>query len=60
MSEFNWHDGYRAFTVSATKMRKVREYILNQEVHHKKRSFKNEYVTLLRKSGVKFEEEHLW
>jgi putative transposase len=51
---FAWQVGYGAFSVSASKVPEVRDYILNQEEHHKKISFRDEYMTLLRKHGVDF------
>jgi putative transposase len=40
--KFNWQDGYGAFSHSRTELNKVFTYILNQEEHHRKRSFKSE------------------
>jgi len=51
---FHWQVGYGAFSVSASKVPEVRAYILNQEEHHRKVSFKNEYMTLLKKHGIAF------
>ena len=50
--EFEWQDGYGAFSVSASLRDTVREYIASQEEHHRKKSFQDEYVELLRRSGV--------
>jgi putative transposase len=51
---FNWQEGYGAFTVSASRVPAVRRYILNQEQHHQKVSFQQEFMNLLRKHGVDF------
>jgi putative transposase len=56
---FTWQEGYASFTVSASAADEVRRYIDNQEKHHQKRSFREELVILLRRSGVKFDERHL-
>jgi putative transposase len=57
---FSWQEGYGAFTVSASNIGRVRKYILGQEAHHKQKSFQEEYVELLKKSGVEFNEKFLW
>jgi putative transposase len=53
--EFGWQAGYGAFSVSASQLAGVRAYILNQEEHHRKRSFQDEFLELLRKHGVPYE-----
>jgi len=58
--EFSWQDGYSAFTVSPTQISGVRKYIRTQADHHKKKTFKEEYLELLKKSGVAFDEKYLW
>lgn len=57
---FAWQDGYGAFTVSASRLPAVKRYIANQERHHKKTTFKQEYTEFLRESGVVFKEKYLW
>lgn len=57
---FGWQDGYSAFTVSESAARNVRMYIRNQKEHHKKMSFKEELLFLLKKRGVEYDERHLW
>jgi putative transposase len=54
-----WQEGYGAFTVSWSERNALIEYIKNQEEHHRKRSFLEEYRTLLQESGVEFEEKYL-
>ena len=51
---FAWQEGYGAFSVSASQVAAVRKYILNQEEHHKKVSFREEYMNLLKKHGIDF------
>ena len=51
---FSWQEGYGAFTVSISQVPRVRKYILNQEEHHKKVSFVQEFMGLLKKHGVAF------
>jgi putative transposase len=58
--EFSWQEGYGAFTVSASQRETVREYIARQEEHHRKRTFQEEYLELLQRSGVDYDERYLW
>ncbi|MEM9235140.1 MAG: transposase [Verrucomicrobiota bacterium] len=60
MEKFSWQEGYGAFTVSPSQCQSVADYIADQEDHHRKRSFKEEYRSLLEKSGVEFDEKYLW
>jgi len=59
-SKFGWQNGYGAFTVSTSLLERVRKYVLNQEEHHKKRTAKDEYIELLKLSGVDYDERYLW
>ncbi|MEQ1606363.1 MAG: IS200/IS605 family transposase [Pyrinomonadaceae bacterium] len=59
MKDFSWQRGYGAFTVSASQVDRVRQYIANQEVHHRKQDFREEFIALLRKNGVEFDERYL-
>jgi putative transposase len=58
--DFGWQDGYGAFSVSASQLETVRQYIVRQEEHHRKRSFQEEYVEMLKRSGVSFDPKYLW
>ena len=58
--DFGWQDGYGAFTVSASLIGKVKSYIAQQEAHHRKKTFQEEYVEFLKQSGVEYEERFLW
>jgi REP-associated tyrosine transposase len=49
-----WQEGYGAFSVSASNADAVRLYIQNQPEHHRRRSFEDEFLALLTKSGVSF------
>jgi REP element-mobilizing transposase RayT len=52
---FGWQEGYGAFAVSFSNLAKVVRYIHNQETHHRKMTFEEEYLGLLRKHQVKFD-----
>ena len=57
---FSWQEGYGAFTVSASQVAAVKNYIANQEEHHRKKTFQEEYLEFLKQSGVEYNERHLW
>ena len=56
---FKWQRGYAAFSVSPDRIESVRRYILNQEEHHKKMSFKEELISMLEDSGVEYDPKYL-
>jgi len=56
---FAWQQGYAAFTVSASAVEEVRTYILNQEEHHRARTFREELKAFLDRSGVAYDERFL-
>jgi putative transposase len=57
---FAWQEGYGAFTVSQSQLEAVKKYITNQEEHHRKRTFQEEYLEFLQKNGVEYDEKYLW
>ena len=58
--KFGWQDGYGAFSYSHSHIENVYNYILNQEKHHKKKSFKEEYLEFLKKFEVEYDEKYLF
>ena len=54
-----WQEGYGAFTYSIREKDRLIEYVKNQEEHHKKISFREEYIALLNKHGIEFDEKYL-
>ncbi|MDZ7767307.1 MAG: IS200/IS605 family transposase [Melioribacteraceae bacterium] len=54
-----WQDGYGAFTHSFSEKDRLIEYVKNQEEHHKKTSFKEEYINLLKEHKIDFDEKFL-
>lgn len=56
---FSWQEGYAAFTVSPSATNSVRDYIANQEAHHRKYSFVDELKELLERAGITYEEKYL-
>jgi putative transposase len=60
LEDFSWQNGYGAFTVSASQINKVKEYIANQEAHHRKiGSFRDEFIKLLKANEIEFDEKYL-
>ena len=57
---FKWQEGYGAFSYSHSHLDKVIAYIMNQKEHHKKKTFKDEYMGLLKAFNVPFEERYLF
>ena len=56
---FSWQEGYGAFSISASQVEVVKRYIQNQEEHHRKRSFEQEFVALLEKCGIPYDERYV-
>ena len=56
---FAWQEGYAAFSVSASVLDRVLAYIRRQPEHHKKQSFRDEYLELLRLHDVAFDERYV-
>ena len=60
LKSFAWQDGYGAFSVSKSKVPDVVEYIKNQREHHRKQSFEDEYVKLMKYHEVECDERYLF
>ena len=58
--KFNWQEGYGAFSYGQSQLDNVIQYINNQEQHHQRRSFKEEYIEFLQRFNVNFEEKYLF
>jgi len=58
--KFSWQEGYGAFSYSHSHIQNVYDYILNQEEHHRKKTFKEEYLDFLRKFEVKQNKKYLF
>ena len=58
--KFNWQEGFGAFSYSKSQIDNVIKYILNQEEHHKKQTFKEEYLDFLHKFEIEFDEKYLF
>jgi REP element-mobilizing transposase RayT len=60
ITEFAWQKGYGAFTVSQSQLPAVRHYVQTQEDHHRKQTFQQEFIALLKKHGIEYDERYLW
>lgn len=57
---FSWQEGYGAFSYSHSSLHNVYNYILNQEEHHRKKTFREEYGDFLKKFSIEFNEKYLF
>ena len=60
LSKFHWQGGYGAFSVSQSNLHKVIRYIENQEEHHKRVTFQDEFRAFLKAYGIDFDERYVW
>jgi REP element-mobilizing transposase RayT len=58
--KFSWQEGYGAFSYSHSQIKNVYQYIANQEEHHRKKTFKEEYLDFLRKFEIEYNEKFLF
>ena len=58
--KFSWQRRYAAFTVSESVVPAVKKYIQDQKEHHKRSTFESEYIAMLKKHNIDFEEKYLW
>ncbi|MFO0356273.1 MAG: IS200/IS605 family transposase [Sphingobacteriaceae bacterium] len=58
--KFSWQEGFGAFSYSKSQVDTVVNYILNQEEHHKKKTFKEEYLDFLKKFDIEYQEKYLF
>ncbi|WP_124640527.1 MULTISPECIES: IS200/IS605 family transposase [Amniculibacterium] len=58
--KFNWQEGYGAFSYSKSSLDSVVKYILNQEEHHKKKTFREEYLDFMEKFEIEYESKYLF
>ncbi len=57
---YHWQDGYGVFSVSQSQLEKVKEYIKNQNDHHRTMTFQEKFRNLLKKHGIDFNEKYVW
>ncbi len=59
-AQFHWQKGYGVFSVSESNVRAVVKYIDDQQEHHKRKTFQNEYREFLKRHNVEFDEKYIW
>ncbi|MFZ0396406.1 MAG: IS200/IS605 family transposase [Terracidiphilus sp.] len=57
---FSWQEGYGAFSVSPSQVPVIKNYVRNQEKHHEKRSFEEEFTALLRNCGIDYDARYVF
>jgi putative transposase len=60
LRKFHWQEGYGAFSVSQSDVERVRGYILNQETHHRRKTFQDEFRKFLKAYEVEYDERYVW
>lgn len=59
LKDFSWQRGYGAFTVSASNVATVQNYIARQKEHHQKQSFRDEFIEFLKANGIEYDEKYI-
>ena len=60
LAKFEWQDGYGVFSVSKSNVPDVVEYITNQRGHHAEQSFEEEFISMLKLSGIDYDERYVF
>jgi putative transposase len=60
LRNFHWQNGYGVFSVSPSNAEQVKTYLANQEEHHRKRTFQEEYRLMLERHGIEYDERYVW
>ncbi|HEY6332723.1 MAG TPA: transposase [Blastocatellia bacterium] len=58
--DFHWQDGYGAFSIGESGVPALKRYIAKQKEHHKKIRFEDEFIALLKKYNIEYDERYLW
>jgi REP element-mobilizing transposase RayT len=58
--DFHWQGGYAVFSVSESKIEEVKRYIANQEAHHRRMSFQDEFREMCKRHGMDLDERYAW
>ncbi|MEO6726871.1 MAG: IS200/IS605 family transposase [Blastocatellia bacterium] len=59
-SDFQWQDGYGAFTIGKSQVETIRNYFANQKIHHQKQDFQDELREVLNRYDLGYDERYLW
>lgn len=58
--DFQWQEGYGAFSIGASQVPAVRAYVKNQKTHHRTRSFEDEYLAILERYEMEYDSQYVW
>ena len=58
--KFEWQAGYLGVTVSHSQIEHVKNYVLNQEEHHRRQTFQEEYLEMLKLRANEYDERYVW
>ncbi|MDQ3009149.1 MAG: IS200/IS605 family transposase [Acidobacteriota bacterium] len=59
-SDFQWQDGYGAFTIGKSQVETIRNYFANQKIHHQKQDFQDELREVSKRYDLEYDERYLW
>jgi putative transposase len=60
LRDFHWQNGYGVFSISQSSAPQVKNYVANQEEHHRRMTFQDEYRAMLERHGIEFDERYVW
>ena len=60
LRKFAWQTGFSAFSVSYGHLERVRNYVANQQEHHRRKTFQEEYLNFLKEQELEYDEKYLW
>ena len=60
LADFAWQDGYAAFTVSHSNLENVSRYMAQQEKHHRRMTFQEEFIAFLNRHEIPYDERYIW
>jgi len=60
LSKFAWQNGYGIFSIGKSEVERVKSYIFNQEEHHRRKNFQDEYRMFLKEYEIEYDERYVW
>jgi len=60
LQDFNWQNGYGMFSIGFSQIPTVKNYIVNQEEHHRQITFQDEFRALLQRYQIEYDERYVW
>ncbi len=58
--KFAWQNGYGIFSIGKSEVERIKSYIFNQEEHHRRKSFQEEYLLFLKEYNIEYDEGYVW